>query len=55
VFWSLTSAFLWATTFVTVRPILSEGRVDPITLSLIGGVVLTGLGIGRRERAGAAP
>lgn len=49
VFWSLTSAFLWATTFVTVKPLLSEGRVDPITLSLLrfslGGAALLALGL----------
>jgi len=55
VLWSLASAFLWSTTFVTVRPILAEGRVDPITLSLLrfvlGGGALLALGLATRRPA----
>ncbi|OGV63842.1 MAG: hypothetical protein A3K19_25650 [Lentisphaerae bacterium RIFOXYB12_FULL_65_16] len=44
VFWSLASALLWSTTFVTARYLLSGNRVDPMTLSAIrfvlGGAVL---------------
>lgn len=44
VFWSLASALLWSTTFVTARYLLAGNRVDPMTLSAIrfalGSVVL---------------
>lgn len=35
VFWSLTSALLWATVFVAARHLLSTGRIDPVSLSLV--------------------
>jgi drug/metabolite transporter (DMT)-like permease len=35
VFWSLASALLWSTTFVTARYLLAGDRVDPMTLSAI--------------------
>lgn len=49
VFWSFTSAFLWATTFITSRHLLAGGMVDPITLAtirfLLGGSLLFLLGL----------
>ena len=49
VFWSFTSAFLWATTFVCVRHLMANRLVDPVTLSairfLLGGSLLLGMGI----------
>jgi drug/metabolite transporter (DMT)-like permease len=49
VFWSFTSAFLWATTFVCVRHLMSNGLVDPVTLStirfLLGGSLLLLMGL----------
>lgn len=47
--WSLVSAFLWSTTFICSRYLLRDGRVDPVTLSMIrfvlGGSVLLGYGL----------
>jgi drug/metabolite transporter (DMT)-like permease len=48
VFWSLTSAFLWATTFVSGRWLIGGDRIDPVTLSmlrfLIGAALLAAYG-----------
>lgn len=48
VFWSFASAFLWSTTFVVARPLLSGKNVDPVTLSVlrfaVGGAVLLAVG-----------
>jgi drug/metabolite transporter (DMT)-like permease len=48
-FWSLTSAFLWSTTFVSGRYLLEDKLVDPISLSFIrfalGGGILFALGM----------
>jgi drug/metabolite transporter (DMT)-like permease len=60
VFWSFTSAFLWATTFITSRHLLAEGMVDPITLATIrfflGGSLLFLLGlIAKQEMFGLSP
>ena len=41
--WSLTSAFLWATTFICARYMLAGGRVDPITLSMVRFVLGAGI------------
>lgn len=35
VFWSLTSAFLWSTTFVCARFLMRDRMIDPVSLSLI--------------------
>ena len=49
VIWSLTSAFLWSTTFVCTRYLLVDNRTDPLTLStircLLGGLILLGIGL----------
>ncbi|MDD2707415.1 MAG: DMT family transporter [Verrucomicrobiae bacterium] len=51
VFWSLLSALLWSTTFVSGRYLIGRHQVDPVTLSLlryaVGGVVLLGFGLWR--------
>ncbi len=48
-FWSLLSAFLWSTTFISARYLLAGKLVDPVTLSLlrflIGGALLFIVGI----------
>ncbi len=33
--WSLTSAFLWATTYVSGRYLMAAGSIDPVTLSML--------------------
>ncbi len=44
VFWSLTSAFLWSTTFVCARYLMRDRVIDPVSLSFFrffaGGIVL---------------
>jgi drug/metabolite transporter (DMT)-like permease len=49
IFWSLLSAFLWSTTFISARYLLAGKLVDPVTLSLlrflIGGALLFIVGI----------
>ena len=48
VLWSLTSALLWSTTFITARYLLARDTVDPISLSLfrflLGGSCLLAIG-----------
>lgn len=48
-FWSLASAFLWSTTFVSGRYLLEDKLIDPISLSFIrfalGGGILFALGM----------
>lgn len=57
VFWSFASAFLWSTTFVVARPLLSGKAVDPVTLSVlrfaIGGGLLLAIGffISRKNKS----
>lgn len=44
VFWSFASAFLWSTTFVSGRFLISNNQIDPVSLSfvrfIIGGAIL---------------
>lgn len=53
--WSLTSAFLWATTYISGRYLMAAGSVDPVTLSMsrfvVGGalLMLTGVLLFRRR------
>ncbi len=46
--WSLASAFLWSTTYVSGRFLMAGGAVDPVTLSMIrfvvGGLLLMAVG-----------
>ena len=53
VFWSFSSAFLWATTFVCVRHLMANRLVDPVTLStirfLLGGSLLLCTGLAFKQ------
>lgn len=49
VLWSFISAFLWSTTFVGARFLLRDGRIDPVSLTMVrffvGGGLLLAIGL----------